>query len=49
MKRHGLCVIFLSFALIAGCSNGGSETVGNDGVSGGGGGTKVTRLGDSRP
>ncbi len=31
MKRYALCVIFLSFALIAGCSNGGSETGGDVG------------------
>ncbi len=36
MKRYALCVIFLSFALIAGCSNGGSETGGD------GGGTNPT-------
>ena len=31
MKTHVLSVIFLSFALIAGCSNGGSETGGDGG------------------
>ncbi len=40
MSRYGLCVIFLSIALIAGCNEGGSETGG--GVSGGGGGTNLT-------
>ena len=42
MKIHALRAIFLSFALIAGCSNGGSESVDNGGVSGGGGGTNLT-------
>ncbi len=37
-----MCVIVLSFALIAGCNDGGSETGGNGAVSGGGGGTNLT-------
>jgi hypothetical protein len=36
MKSHVLSVIFLSFALIAGCGSGGSDTVGD------GGGTNLT-------
>ncbi len=42
MKIHALRVIFLSFALFAGCVNEGSESVDNGGVSGGGGGTNLT-------
>ncbi len=36
MKRYALCVMVLSFALIAGCGSGGSETGGD------GGGTNLT-------
>ncbi len=42
MKIQALRVIFLSFALIAGCNEGGSESVENGGVSGSGGGTNLT-------
>ena len=42
MKTQVLSVMFLSFALIAGCNDGGSESVDNGGVSGGGGGTNLT-------
>ena len=42
MKTQVLSVIFLSYALIAGCSGGGSDTVGNGGVSGGCCGTNPT-------
>ncbi len=42
MKIQVLRVIFLSFALIAGCNTGGSESVDNGGVSGGGDGTNLT-------
>lgn len=42
MKKYLLCVLVLSFALIAGCNDGGSETGGDGGVSGGGDGTNPT-------
>ena len=44
MKTRVLSVIFLSFALIAGCGSGGSDTVGNGGVSGGGGTNLTTSI-----
>jgi len=44
VKTHVLRVIFLSFALIAGCGSGDSGTVGNGGVSGGGGTNLTTTV-----
>ncbi len=43
-KSIYVAVIFLSFALVAGCSDGGSGTVGNGGVSGDGGTNLTTSV-----